>query len=64
MREVKDFYPDLLEKLSQVNRRRIVRVNLSDRYRCSEPYQRKKPLKTQEPPEGGRERGFDLDERR
>jgi len=50
VREAGDFYRDLIEKLSKVNRRKIVRLNLSDRYRWSEPYKRKKPLKTDEPP--------------
>ena len=64
MREMKDFYPDLIEKLSRVNKRRIVRVNLSDRYRQSELYGLKKPPKTEEPPENGTKQDFDMDERR
>jgi hypothetical protein len=64
MRQNRDFYPDLIEKLSRVNHRRIVRVNLSDRYRCSELYETKRPLKKGEPPEDGTKQDFNLDERR
>jgi hypothetical protein len=50
MRKTRDFYPELIEKLSRVNHRRIVRVNLSDRYQWSERYGGKKTLKPGEEP--------------
>ena len=54
MRKMKDFYPDLIERVAQINRRRVVRVNLSDRYKWSEIYARRKVLRLGEMPEEGK----------
>ena len=45
MDEIKDYYPDLIERLSKVNRKNIVRVNLSGRYRWSDRYEQEKTKK-------------------
>lgn len=46
MDEIKDYYPDLIARLSKVNRKNIIRVNLSDRYRWSDRYAKGKTVKT------------------
>jgi hypothetical protein len=48
MRETKNFYRDLIEKLSKVNRRHIVRVSLSERYSWRDLYGWNRTLKPSE----------------